>query len=70
MKQTKTFSVPNISCGHCVMTIKHELEALNGVLQVSGGPSSKMVTVTWEEPPADWESLNNLLHEIGYPAAE
>jgi copper chaperone CopZ len=69
MKQTKTIMVPNISCNHCVMTIKRELGATDGVVQVTGDPSSKMVTVTWEEPPADWKSLNSLLHEIGYPPA-
>ena len=31
---TETFSVPNISCGHCVMTIERELGELEGVSSV------------------------------------
>jgi copper chaperone CopZ len=28
---TKTFHIPNISCGHCVRSIKDELEEIIGV---------------------------------------
>jgi len=29
--EKQTFSIPNISCGHCVMSIKNELIELKGV---------------------------------------
>ena len=29
--ETQTFTIPNITCGHCVMTIKNELLELDGV---------------------------------------
>ena len=66
---TKTFLVPNISCHHCVMTIKRELGELDGVVSVSGDVETKMVTVEWE-PPASWDSMKALLAEINYAPAE
>ena len=42
---TLTISVPDISCGHCVMNIKRELGELEGIDSVSGDPETKRVTV-------------------------
>lgn len=63
--ESKTFRVPNISCGHCVMTIKREVGVLPGVQSVEGDPASKMVTVQWQAP-ATWEQIKDLLAEINY----
>jgi copper chaperone len=65
---TKTFNVPNISCGHCVMTIKRELGELAGVTSVEGDVDAKTVTVAWDAPASE-ESIKSLLAEINYPAA-
>lgn len=64
--QTKTFIVPNISCGHCTHTIKTELGELTGVTHVEAEVTSKQVTVEWEEP-ASWDNIRALLDEINYP---
>ena len=63
---TRTFKVPNISCGHCVMTIQREVGELEGVTSVSAKQDTKMVTVEWKEPPASWERIRSLLEEINY----
>ncbi len=65
----KTFRVPNISCGHCVMTIKNEVGELTGVSRVDADKDTRMVTVEWSEP-ATWEQIKGLLVEINYPPAE
>ena len=39
--EKETFSIPNISCGHCVMTIKNKLTAMEGVKAVEGNPEKK-----------------------------
>jgi copper chaperone len=65
---TKTFEVPNISCGHCVMTIKNELIDLEGVSRVDADQETRMVTVEWHEPTR-WEQIRDLLVEISYPPA-
>jgi copper chaperone len=67
--QTKTFEVPNISCGHCVMTIKNEVGELAGVMKVEADRVTRQVTVEWDAP-ANWEQIKALLAEINYPAAE
>jgi copper chaperone len=64
---TKTFKVPNISCGHCVMTIEREVGELQGVTSVKAEQDSKIVTVNWNEPPATWDGIRALLEEINYP---
>lgn len=63
---TKTFTVPNISCGHCTNTIEMELNDLAGVQSVKAVEDTKQVTVTWDEP-ASWEKIQALLQEINYP---
>ena len=63
---TKTFKVPNISCGHCVMTIQREVGELTGVVSVKAEQATKVVTVEWNEP-ASWEGIKSLLAEINYP---
>jgi copper chaperone CopZ len=62
---TKTFSVPNISCGHCTHTIEMELGDMAGVTSVEADQETQQVTVTWEEP-ATWEKIQSLLQEINY----
>jgi copper chaperone CopZ len=63
---TKTFTVPNISCGHCTSTIENELSDLAGVQSVKAVQDSKQVTVEWSDP-ASWEKIQALLQEINYP---
>lgn len=63
----KTFKVPNISCGHCVMTIQRELGELPGVTAVKADQETKLVTVEWREPQTSWEAIRSLLQEINYP---
>ncbi len=65
----KTFEVPNISCGHCVMAIKNEVSELDGVLRVEADEATRIVTVEWDEP-ASWEQIKALLVEINYPPAD
>jgi copper chaperone len=64
----KTFSVPNISCGHCVMTIERELSEMDGVSSVKADADDKTVTIAWNAPATE-DSVKALLDEINYPAA-
>ncbi|MBN1101861.1 MAG: heavy-metal-associated domain-containing protein [Deltaproteobacteria bacterium] len=66
--ESKKFSIPNISCGHCVMTIKRELADLQGVTQVDGDPKTREINVTWDAP-ATLDKIKATLQEINYPAA-
>ncbi len=62
-----TFSIPDISCEHCVTAIKNELSELDGVMAVSGDPDGKTATVEWDAP-ASVEAIRKTLEEIDYPA--
>ena len=66
--ETKKFSIPNISCGHCVMAIKRELGEVKGVSKVDGDPQKKTITVEWDTP-ASLEKIKATLKEMNYPAS-
>lgn len=63
--KTVTYTIPNISCGHCVHTIKSEVGELPGVKSVEADASSKIVTIEYEEPASE-EMIISLLKEINY----
>jgi len=65
--EKQTLTVPNITCGHCVMTIKNELSELEGVETVEGNQENKSITVEWETPTT-LEKIKDTLKEINYPA--
>jgi copper chaperone CopZ len=66
--KTVTYSIPNISCGHCVHTIQSEVSELAGVLSVMADQNKRITTITYD-PPATEEQIKNLLAEIDYPVA-
>lgn len=67
--QSKTFTVPNISCGHCVHTVQMEVGDIPGVKSVKAEQDTKQVVVQWDDP-ATWDQIKALLVEINYaPAA-
>ena len=63
---TVTYTIPNISCKHCVHTISMELNEMAGVSSVQGDADSKKVTVTFEAP-ATLELIETTLADIDYP---
>lgn len=66
---SETLKVPNISCGHCVHTIKRELEMLDSVASVTGDVDTKLVTVEYANG-ANPQEVRQTLEEIGYPAED
>ena len=63
----KTFVVPNISCGHCVNSIRNELSELENVRRVDGNAEKKTITVEWSSPLTE-EEIRKILETINYPA--
>ena len=64
--KTITYTIPNISCSHCIHTIKTELGDLAGVKSVEGSEQTKIVTIGYDDP-ATKEQIEALLAEIEYP---
>lgn len=65
---TVTYSIPNISCGHCVHTVTMEVSDLTGVQKVEADQETKSATITFEAPATE-EQIKAVLTEINYPAA-
>ena len=65
---TVTYSVPNISCGHCVNTIQMEVGDMAGVETVTASNETKEVEITFGAP-ADEVAIKSLMAEINYPVA-
>lgn len=66
---TVTYDIPNISCGHCVHTIKTEISELSGVHSVDANMETRQATIMFE-PPATEQQIKQILSEINYPVAE
>ena len=64
---TVTYNIPNISCGHCVHTIKMEVGDLAGVSIVDASAESKTATIEFDVPASE-DAIKALLAEINYPA--
>ncbi len=65
--EIKKLFIPNITCGHCVMAVKRELEEIEGVTRVEGDPGKKEIEVAWDAP-ATIERIKSTLAAINYPA--
>ena len=68
--ESRKYTVPNISCGHCVMAIKKAVAKLQGVSSVEGDPGTKMVTVSYDPSQVPLESIEATMAEEGYPVAK
>lgn len=65
---TVKYSIPNISCGHCVHTIQSEVSEIAGVEKVVADQVSKTATITFNAPATEG-LIKTLLAEINYPVA-
>jgi copper chaperone len=65
---TVKYSIPNISCGHCVHTIQMEVSDVEGVQTVKADQESQIVEITFDAPATE-DGIKSLLAEINYPVA-
>lgn len=63
---TRTYSVPDISCGHCKSAIEGEVGALDDVATVLVDIEARTVTVDGE---ASDEAVHAAIEEAGYEVA-
>jgi copper ion binding protein len=63
---TLTVKVPNISCAHCLHTIKTEVGELSGVKTVEASLESKLVTIGYDDTVTQ-DKIEARLAEIDYP---
>lgn len=67
--EKQRFSIPKISCGHCVATIQNKIKELDGILKVEGNSQDKTATVEWHAPASE-SQIKSKLSEIGYPVSD
>ena len=63
----QAFSVPNISCEHCVKTIRNELKDIEGINLMDGDVDNRKIKVEYEDPATE-DKIREKLKEINYPA--
>jgi len=61
----KTFSIPTITCKHCLMSIKRELKFVDGVEYVGGDIAAKTIIVQFNNEAA-LDQARLALAEAGY----
>ena len=66
MNQTITYSVPDVSCGHCRAAIFDEVSAVEGVEAVTVDLDTKLVTVSGAD--LEHETLVTAIDAAGYQA--
>ena len=65
-----TLSIPNISCDHCIRTIKGAATALPGVLWISGDIEGKTVVLEYDVQKTSLSQIEDALAEEEYPVAK
>ena len=68
MNETITYSVPDISTGHCRAAVTAEVGGLTGVEAVDAELDTKLVRVTG--PALDDAAIRQAVYEAGYIAAD
>lgn len=63
-----TLSVPDISCGHCKMSIEGAVKELDGISKVEVHIDTKTVDVDFADP-ADLAGIISAIEEQGYSVA-
>lgn len=64
---TLTYSVPGMTCGHCVNAVASELTAVAGVTDVFVDLTTKLVVVSGTD--LEDEALRTAIEEAGYEPA-
>jgi len=66
----KTFSAPQMSCGHCKAAVEEELGKLAGVEHSNAAPETGLVEVRYDEDRVSVGDLIGAIEQAGYDAVE
>lgn len=67
---TVKLQAPDISCGHCVSSVKNRLTPLEGIEAVEASQDTKQIDVTFDGEKIDLAKIQAELADEGYPATE
>jgi len=68
--QDVTLTAPDIGCDHCIASIRKAVSKLAGVEFVGGDPSSKQVSLRFDESRVQLEAIEKAMEEEGYPVVK
>jgi copper chaperone len=66
---TTTLSVPDISCGHCKMSIEGAVNELTGVDKVEVAIDAKTVDLAFDDGAVTLDSIIDAIEAQGYEVA-
>lgn len=67
MVEHVTLTAPDISCGHCVASVKGAVGALPGVTSVEADETTKRVEIDFDPGRVSLPQIEAALDEAGYP---
>jgi copper chaperone len=67
MAEHVTVTAPDISCGHCVTSIKEAVGTLPGVASVDADPDTKRVEIDFDPDRVSLAQIEAALDDAGYP---
>jgi copper chaperone len=67
MVEHVTVNAPDISCGHCVASVKNAVGALPGVASVEADETTKRVEIDFDPGRVSLAQIEAALDEAGYP---
>ena len=67
---TVQLQAPDISCGHCVASVKNRVGQLDGVESVDASAETKLIDITFDTSKIDLTKIQAELEDEGYPATE
>ena len=67
MVEHVTVTAPDISCGHCVASVKDAVGTLPGVVSVKADPDTKRVEIDFDPGRVSLAQIEAALDEAGYP---
>jgi copper chaperone len=63
-------TAPDISCGHCVATVKEAVGALPGVARVEADADTKRIEIDFDPGQVSLTQIEAALDEVGYPVTK
>jgi copper chaperone len=65
--QELALTAPDISCDHCIASIRKAVTRLAGVEFVGGDPTRKQISLRFDESRVKLEDIEQAMEDEGYP---
>ena len=66
MVKTTVLKVPDMTCGHCELSVQEALDELDGVERAKADHSTGNVKVGYDEDKVSIEQMGDAIGEAGY----